>query len=299
MLASAAQALKKTGYRKLINIIIPSIIFIANTTLPNNAFANIKKDKNYVNIRPKPSVNYKSIPLDPKYQVSRGFYNFFADYKNYYKWSNLKLIGYGVLGSAIVANSRLDESINRGYQNNLVNNSTNKFAAIVKHPGNNSTILWYIGGSVLGMAVEHLPLGNTFFNWSTRTLRSVLVGAPPVLILQRVLGTSRPNSGSQWRPFHAEHAVSGHAFLGSLPFITAAQMTNNIPLKILFYGGSTLTGWSRLNDNKHYFSQVVLGWWMGYLAVKSVSNSQLQPKWQIMPYSNAHGESGLVASLSF
>jgi membrane-associated phospholipid phosphatase len=246
----------------------------------------------------KPHLPTIANPHLPRNAVSRGFYNVFADYSNYYSWPNLELIGYAVLGSAVFANTGLDESLNNSYQKNFVNNSTNKFAAFVKHPGNNSSILVYAGGSILGAALQKINVGNTFFNWSSRTLRSVLVGAPPVLLLQRVIGTARPNHGSQWRPFYQDHAVSGHAFLGSLPFITAAQMTNYLPLKILLYTGSTFTGWSRLNDNEHYFSQILFGWWMGYLAVSSVSNSESEPRWEIMPYSEANGLTGMMASIS-
>jgi hypothetical protein len=230
--------------------------------------------------------------------VTRGFYNIFDDYKNYYNWPNLEMISYGIVGSAIFANTRLDESINNSYQKHFVNSSSNSFAAFVKHPGNNSSILVYAGGTILGAALQKIPVGNTFFNWSNRTLRAVIVGAPPVLLLQRAIGTARPNNGSEWRPFYQEHAVSGHAFLGSLPFITAAQMTHSIPLKILLYTGSTFTGWSRLNDNEHYFSQILFGWWMGYLAVSSVSQSEHGRRWQIMPYSIAGSDIGITASIS-
>jgi membrane-associated phospholipid phosphatase len=68
--------------------------------------------------------------------------------------------------------------------------------------------------------------------------------------------------------------VSGHAFIGAVPFITAAQMTDKIWAKGLFYTLSTIPGWSRVNDNAHYLSQVLLGWYLGYLSVRSVSATE-------------------------
>jgi hypothetical protein len=57
--------------------------------------------------------------------------------------------------------------------------------------------------------------------------------------------------------------------------LTAAKMTDNPFLKYPLYVGSTLTGLSRINDNKHYFSQAVLGWWIAFLAVNSVAGKKV------------------------
>lgn len=88
-----------------------------------------------------------------------------------------------------------------------------------------------------------------------------------MLFLQNAIGASRPKEDdSNWRPFNDNNGVSGHSFMGAVPFITAAKMADNTYLKYFFYLGSMLTGWSRINDNSHYFSQAALGWWMAYLA---------------------------------
>ena len=237
-----------------------------------------------------------AVPAKSDNQLARGVHNIADDYQHYYAWHNLKWLGYGVLGSALFANTRLDEHINSWYQAHLVNAATNRFAAVVKHPGNDRSILVYLAAGAGGWVLQRWQPGGLLFNWSTRTMRSLLVGAPPVLILQRVLGTSRPTHGSQWQPFHAAHAVSGHAFLGSLPFLTAAQMTQNKFFKGIFYVGSGLTGWSRLNDNAHYFSQVILGWWMGYLAVNSVSATVAAQHVSFSPYVWDDGTPGLQCS---
>jgi len=67
--------------------------------------------------------------------------------------------------------------------------------------------------------------------------------------------------------------VSGHAVIGSVPFITAAQMSDEIYWKAAFYGLSTLSGWSRINDDVHCFSQAVLGWFLGYLSCTVVTKT--------------------------
>jgi hypothetical protein len=47
--------------------------------------------------------------------------------------------------------------------------------------------------------------------------------------------------------------------------------------------GSFLSGWSRLHQDRHYFSQVALGWWMAYLAVQCVDQTQQQRTLTLTP----------------
>lgn len=78
---------------------------------------------------------------------------------------------------------------------------------------------------------------------------------------------SRPEEitqGSQWHALRDNNGISGHAFMGSLPFITAAKMTQSPASKALWYAGSTIAPLSRVNDGAHYSSQVALGWWLAF-----------------------------------
>lgn len=95
-----------------------------------------------------------------------------------------------------------------------------------------------------------------------------------MLLNQRLLGASRPNeeNGSKWSPFADSNGVSGHSFMGAIPFISAAKLVNKPSMKVLLYFGSTLCGISRINDNSHYFSQAFLGWYTAYSAVNSTEN---------------------------
>jgi hypothetical protein len=47
-------------------------------------------------------------------------------------------------------------------------------------------------------------------------------------------------------------------------------MSENLYQKAIFYGLSTVTGLSRINDDRHYFSQVALGWYLAYLSCAAV-----------------------------
>ena len=43
------------------------------------------------------------------------------------------------------------------------------------------------------------------------------------------------------------------------------------------------TDWSRINDDGHYLSQAVLGWWIAYLAVESVNRTEYNRNILVVP----------------
>ena len=98
-----------------------------------------------------------------------------------------------------------------------------------------------------------------------------------MLLMQRVTGASRPgesNSGSHWRPFHDCNGVSGHAFMGAVPFLCAGKMTDEIPFKVAFYAASVFPCVQRIVSDKHYISQTFLGWTMAYVAATAVDRTE-------------------------
>ena len=124
-------------------------------------------------------------------------------------------------------------------------------------------------------------MGDAVGEWGQRSLRTVLVGAPPMLAMQYIIGASRPgetSASSHWKPFDDNNGVSGHAFIGAVPFISAAKMTDDSLWKAGLYFASALPAISRINDDAHYSSQVILGWWMAYLAANAVDGTQLAKK---------------------
>ena len=124
-------------------------------------------------------------------------------------------------------------------------------------------------------------------NGRARSLRGLLVGAPVVGFLQVATGGSRPGEadyGSYWRPLNDDNGVSGHSFLGAVPFLVAAKRADGLLLKTAFFVGSGLAGYSRLNDDAHYLSQVLLGWWVAYLSVEATQlTEQSHLQYRLVP----------------
>lgn len=228
-----------------------------------------------------------------KYGVTR----IVSDYRNLYNGHNLLNFGVALGGAAILANTSMD----RDFRNWFLRESDAKVSryGTPDGHGNVTKFSWtakglgepYIVGlfavSALGYCLtEDSDLGRgqpLFGEYVMRTTRAYLAGFPALFLGQYTLGAGRPTRGafrenkgeSNWHFFNGDMAgMSGHAFIGAMPFITAAQMTDNYWLKGVFYTCSTFSAWSRLYWDAHYLSQVFLGWYVAYLSVRAVSKTE-------------------------
>ncbi len=205
-----------------------------------------------------------------------------SDFRNFYSVDSMLNLTVALGGGAILANTPLDREFSEWYQDNI--KGADGFSTFCKNFGEGGIWLPVFAVSSISYRLfqqsdwnksgQKYPLGE----YTTRTLRGYLVGGPTVLVLQSLLGSERPaeghEKGSYWRPFHQDHGVSGHAFIGAVPFITAAQMAEKPWLKGVFYFCSVLPAWSRVNDDSHYLSQAILGWYIAYLSARAVSQTE-------------------------
>lgn len=205
------------------------------------------------------------------------------DYKEFYSSDRLIRAGIVFAGGAVVANSNLDQSIQDDYQNNTRSNSTDDFSKIVKNFGDGKYLITLSLATTL--TSHYLETGgqrSAVGRWGQNALRAYIVGGPATLLTQQITGASRPGETadkSKWKPFLDSNGVSGHAFIGAVPFMTMARMNNDNKLvKYLLYTVSTFTAFSRVNDNSHYFSQAVLGWYLAYEATDTVFENNSEAK---------------------
>lgn len=194
------------------------------------------------------------------------------DLHQFYTPGNLKYLFGGVCVAGLLANTNADHETKDWFQRSVRNNDTDQFSKVVKPIGNIYEPMGiYAGLTLLGSLSRKTSFGTIAFEFGSKSLRTIVVGAPTVGALQYILGASRPTEdGSEWNPFHDSNAVSGHAFVGAVPFLTISGMVKSKYLKFFFFVGSFATGLSRINDDKHYLSQVALGWWIAYLSANSV-----------------------------
>jgi len=177
----------------------------------------------------------------------------------------INFLGVGAL-SGLFANTDIDREFQEFYRDDIKSRWTNGASKVFRVPGE----LYITLPVVLGL---HLVLdeGTPAGEWADKSLRALIVGGPAGLFVQRLTGAGRPNEGgSQWRPFVDNNGLSGHAFVGAVPLLTAARMQSDPYLKALLYTLSTLPAASRVNDDRHYLSQALLGWYLAYLSVAAV-----------------------------
>jgi len=202
----------------------------------------------------------------------------FTDYSNLYNRNNVGNYGFALLGAGILANTELDRQFQNWHDQHMHSGFGKELGEFSKVFGEGKYFIPIMVSSAFTYrflqeksGISECKLGEL----TDRTMRGYFVGAPTLLTMQWVLGGDRPRDGeSYWRPFQHDHGISGHAFMGAVPFITAAQMTDKPCVKGVFYVLSTFCAWSRINDDAHYLSQALLGWYLAYLSVRAVSATE-------------------------
>lgn len=202
----------------------------------------------------------------------------FSDFGYLYNCNNVKNFGLAVMGGAVLANTEMDRNFQNWHNKHIQSDTSDEFSKVAKVFGEGAIFIPVITTSAVAYRFSQVKWGLSdryLGEFTDRTTRAYLSGAPTLLTFQLLLGGNRPEHGdSYWRPFRQDHGVSGHAFLGAVPFMTIAQMADQTCVKGLFYALSGFTAWSRINDDRHYLSQALLGWYLAYLSVRAVSQTE-------------------------
>lgn len=204
------------------------------------------------------------------------------DYKEFYSVHRLKRMGVAFAAGAVVANTHTDAMFQKWYQTDIRSGTTDDIAAINKNFGEYRYVLPVtLAAALVDNMVQGTEYNNTVGRWGKRTMRAYLLGTPLLWATQNITGASRPvaNRGSDWRPFKDSHGVSGHSFVGAVPFLVMAGMADqNKVLKTFFYAASTAAAISRINDNAHYLSQAALGWYLAWESTDAVLDRERREK---------------------
>lgn len=232
--------------------------------------------------------------LTDRYEPAPGeplFTDIGNDFKAFYNSDTLLLYSGLLVAGGAMANSSVDRSMRDFLDDNLANTPSDEYAEFAhEHRLLGDGYMLIPAYALVGWAGKNLsedPVVNQVGEWSERSMRAIVVATPTLLIGQFVTGGSRPGEtdhGSSWRPFQDNNGISGHAFMGAIPLLTAARMTDSKPLKYSLIAASTIPGLSRITDDAHYPSQVLLGWSLAFLATAAVDSVE-NPKrrFQVSP----------------
>lgn len=210
------------------------------------------------------------------------------DYGNFYSHDRLIRLGIAFGVGGIMANTNIDMNIRNWYQDKVRNDQTNSWASTT------TTDLAFdakffgewkytVPVALLAAGVNYVDSDTAVGNWGANASRAYIAGLPAMWFMQGALGATRPGDrpeGSSWTtPFGHANGISGHSFVGAVPFLTVAAMNpDNAWIRYPAYLASAAAGWSRINDDKHFPSQVFLGWYMAWEAVGSVMDTNTQKK---------------------
>ena len=222
-------------------------------------------------------------------RVSRAGHKVWEDYRNFYDCDSLVCLTAAFGAGALMANTGFDYTMQAAWQRGVEPNGLGTFFSGCKDIGEGRYVLPIFGvAAATGLVFEGNPVGDAVGEWGSRSLRIFVVGAPPLYVLQMATGASRPSEevGSKWHFWNDNNGVSGHAFMGAIPFLAAADMVESPLLKGTLYVCSTFVGFSRMTDNAHYPSQVFLGWYLAWASARAVNATEVHfagMEVQVMP----------------
>jgi membrane-associated phospholipid phosphatase len=181
--------------------------------------------------------------------------------------------------------STLDETVQHEVQENR-SQTADDAASFFRQEGEP----WYYVGVSLGIVGVGVVTGDAGIRRTGyRTTAAVATSAVAVQLLKVITGRSRPNAGKgafDFHPFTSPEDSNGVSSGMALPsghaaaaFAIATSLADDIDspvADILLYTAATGTAWSRINDDRHWLSDVALGAAIGFTSAKLVSG-----RWRI------------------
>ncbi len=105
-----------------------------------------------------------------------------------------------------------------------------------------------------------------------RITGGLLLSGLTVSLLKPLVGRARPGSSTDeynFRPLSRQDSwPSGHTTMAFALATSVSDEVRFIPVAVVLYGGATLTAWSRVNDNRHWATDVVTGALVGIVSAK-------------------------------
>lgn len=160
---------------------------------------------------------------------------------------------------------------------------------------------WGLGavgaGYILGVVLKN----NKVKNVTIMATKAMLVSGLATQAIKHTIDRTRPknsddpyNYGQGGRSFPSGHTTQAFALA---TVIAESYKDQGLVVPVLAYTAAAIAGWSRVNDQAHWASDVVIGGLIGHLTAKAMMNSKMSEKGiLIVPEVGFNGSAGFRVS---
>lgn len=193
-------------------------------------------------------------------------------YQRPLNWKKKEWLQFAAVGVATAAATFVDEPINDFFIRNE-NHFSDQLANVgdfLGQPEYNFPFYMSMWGS--GIIFRNDWMRNT----GAMVFASYAISGLLQTISKEATGRARPSAeegNMSFKPFTGGkyHSFpSGHGMLSISTAWVLARQTKPLPLKIIFFSMPVVVSWSRLYDNAHWFSDIILGTALGIASAETV-----------------------------
>ena len=193
-------------------------------------------------------------------------------YQRPLQWKKREWLQFTAVGVATIGATFIDEPMDDFFRRNE-NHFSNQLAKVgdfLGQPEYNFPFYTAMWGS--GIIFKNTWLQNT----GAMVFASYTISGLLQTISKEASGRARPSAGEgnmSFKPFEGGvyHSFpSGHGMLSISTAWVLARQTEFLPLKIVFFSMPVVVSWSRLYDNAHWFSDIILGTALGIASAETV-----------------------------
>lgn len=193
-------------------------------------------------------------------------------YQRPLSWKKKEWLQFAAVGAATAAATFVDEPMDDFFRRNEnhFSNEVAKVGFFLGQPEYNFPFYTAMWGS--GIIFRNDWLRNT----GAMVFASYAISGIVQTISKEATGRARPSAeegNMSFKPFTGGkyHSFpSGHGMLSISTAWVLARQTKPLPLKIIFFSMPVVVSWSRLYDNAHWFSDIILGTALGIASAETV-----------------------------
>ena len=225
--------------------------------------------------------NYKPVPVELNLNYLKGYY---YDTKSIIlsplHWDNKDWLIFSAITSSALLLSTEDENIRTWVQSSRYSVSDN-IASFAKPFGN--------GRYTLPVSLLMYVYGKIFDNYKFRraallSVESFIISGVFNMSIKFLFNRERPVNSIKsdvihgpFSPIFSPSFPSGHSqAVWSIATVFATEFSDTVIIPVFAYGIATLTALSRVNDNKHWTSDIIIGSSIGFFTAKAIENNHLE-----------------------